>query len=168
MQNKKIAMGLLLATLSCSAVDPAITKEKNQIHEAVTNKSKSLASNILKYIKNNATQNPELVRSKCLELAKILNIEIGYFIKDSLRHSAAQRERFISLQGLILSHIYKYNDGPMSALIGYSDYIIRDYLNSFNTGIDDDDIDENRLRLRRKGAKSFINKINEFEKSLLN
>lgn len=166
MQNKKIAMGLLLASLSCSAVDQGMIHEKNLIHEAITNKSYSLLKKLVEYIKNNATENPELVRSKCLELAKILNIELDYFIKDRFRHSAAERERFISLQDIILNNIYKYNDGPTSALINYASYLIKDHINSVNFGIDNDDIDQHRLCLQTKGVNSFKKKINEFEKSL--
>lgn len=166
MQNKKIAMGLLLASLSCSAVDQGMIHNKNQIHEAITNKSYSLLKKLVEYIKNNATENPEMVRSKCLELAKILNIELDYFIKDNMRHSVAQRENFIKLQDVILNNIYKYNDGPMSALINYASYLIKDHINSVNFGIDDDDIDQHRLCLQKKGVNSFKKKINKFEKGL--
>ena len=166
MENKKIAMGLLLASLSCSAVDQRMIHEKNLIHKAITDKSHSLSEKFIEYIKNNATENPELVRSKCLELAKILNIELDYFIKDNMRHDAVQRERFISLQDVIINNIYKYDDGPTKCLINYATYLIRDYINSVNFGKDDNDIDQNRLYLQKKGVKSFINKINEFEKSL--
>lgn len=166
MQNKKIAMGLLLASFSCSAVDQSMIHEKNLIHEAIINKSYSLSKKLVEYIKNNATQNPELVRSKCLELAKILNIELDYFIENNMRHNAVQRENFISLQDVIINNIYKYDENRMSALINYASYLIKDHIYSVNFGIDNDDIDQHRLCLQKKGVKSFINKINKFEKSL--
>ena len=169
MGNKKIALALLIASLSCNArvSDKKLKLYADEAHEAINNKSKNLRETFLEYIKNNAIENPELVRKKCLELAKILKIELEYFMKDKMNNSAVQRQKFFDLQNTILDHVYNYNENFATAsLINYADYISRDYLDCYNAGIDDEDPNESEVLLMQKTAKSFISKINQFEKSL--